>query len=190
MKKDIIFAGVGGQGIVSIAMMLAEAVSEEGLHVKQNEVHGMAQRGGAVESHVRISDQPIYSDMIPKGAADIILSTEPMEALRYTEFLQTNGVILTNNQPVKNIEYPDLEKILGKVREIKNSVIVDTEAITKELGNPKAANMAMLGALLKALNMDHVRTRIEKKIEARFAKKGENVVKGNLKALHLGMEAK
>lgn len=189
MKKDIIFAGVGGQGIVSIASMLAEAVSKAGLHVKQNEVHGMSQRGGAVVCFVRISDKPIFSDTIPTGEADVILATEPMEALRYAEFLAKNGKIVTSAEPFKNIEYPDEQKIISAIKETVGAVVVDTKSIADELKNPRAGNIAMLGALLANLGIDNITGTIEEMIRKKFSKKGDSVVEGNLKALHMGMSA-
>lgn len=185
MKYDIIFAGVGGQGIVSVAAMVVEAASREGLYAKQNEVHGMAQRGGAVSCHVRISDKPIWSDIIPKGEADYILATEPMEAIRYIEFLGPNGTIITSNQPVKNIAYPDENAIIAKIKSRPNSVVVDTAKITSELSNPKVSNIAVVGALLK--KMGRLDKTIEGSIKKKFASKGEKVVETNIKALEMGM---
>jgi indolepyruvate ferredoxin oxidoreductase beta subunit len=186
MKYDIIFAGVGGQGIISVAVMVAEAASKEGLHAKQNEVHGMAQRGGAVSCHVRISDKPIYADIIPKGSADYIFATEPMEALRYVDFLGPNGVIVTSGQPVKNIAYPDETELLETIRARGRSVIVDTAKITGELHNPKGGNIVVLGALIK--QMGRFGEEIEDLIKRRFASKGEKAVEANLKAFQIGMQ--
>lgn len=188
MKHDIIFAGVGGQGVVSIATMLMEAAGKEGLYAKQNEVHGMAQRGGAVSCHVRISDKPIWADIIPMGRADFILATEPMEALRYTEYLKPDGAIISANQPIKNIVYPEDEQVFNAIKSRPNSVIVDTAAITNELHNPKVANIAILGALLKRLG-GRLQQNLEEGIKKRFASKGADVIETNLAALHKGMAA-
>lgn len=186
MKIDIIFAGVGGQGIVSIATMLAEAAVADGLYAKQNEVHGMAQRGGAVYCHVRVSDRPIWADIIPKGAADFIVATEPMEALRYIEYLKPNGAIITSNQPVKNIPYPDESKVMHEIL-AHRCLIFDTAAIANELSNPKAANITVLGALVKQLGI--LKDEVESLIKKRFAMKGEAVISANLKAFQIGMSA-
>lgn len=186
MKIDIIFAGVGGQGIVSIASLLVEAAGREGLHAKQNEVHGMAQRGGAVSCHVRISTEPIWSDIIPKGSADYILATEPMEAIRYADFLKPDGIIITSNQPVKNIAYPEENKIFDAIKKHTGAVIVDTVTITGELHNPKVQNIAVLGALIK--KMGRLQENIEKLISKKFASKGEKVIDANLNALKMGMQ--
>ena len=98
MKTDMILSGVGGQGILSIAAVVGEAAVNEGLYMKQAEVHGMSQRGGDVQSNLRLSDQPIASDLIPKGQADLIVSLEPMEALRYLPYLKKDGWLVTNSQ--------------------------------------------------------------------------------------------
>ena len=187
MKYDIIFAGVGGQGIVSIASMLVEAAGKEGLHAKQNEVHGMSQRGGAVSCHVRISTEPIWADIIPHGSADFILATEPMEGLRYADFLKADGIIITGNQPVKNIEYPDEQKLFDAIKRHSGAVIVDTAAITAELHNPKAANIAVLGALAKKIG--RFQDKIEAIITKKFSSKGEKVVETNIKAFEMGSGA-
>jgi indolepyruvate ferredoxin oxidoreductase, beta subunit len=113
MKTDIILAGVGGQGILTIAATIGMAAVNKNLYLKQAEVHGMSQRGGDVQSNLRISDKPIYSDLIAKGCADIILSVEPMEALRYLPYLKKGGYVITNIVPFKNIpDYPETESIL------------------------------------------------------------------------------
>lgn len=186
MKKDIIFAGVGGQGIVSAAAMLVAEVDRLGFRCKQNEVHGMAQRGGSVVCHVRISDREIYSDIIPKGSADIILATEPMECLRYMGQLSKGGLAITSNRPVKNIEYPELSKILGAIKSACKSIIVDTEVLIAELKNEKAINIAMVGALSKTLSIDGLKEGILKDIERRFAKKGDAVLELNRRAFEFG----
>ena len=106
-KKDIILAGVGGQGILSIATVIGWAALDQNLHLKQAEVHGMSQRGGDVQSNLRLSRERIWSDLIPKGGCDLILSLEPMEALRYLPWLAPDGWIVTNTTPFVNIpNYP------------------------------------------------------------------------------------
>jgi len=187
MKQDIIFAGVGGQGIVSVAAMLVEAAGKKGLNAKQNEVHGMAQRGGAVSCHVRISDKPIWSDIIPKGSADFILATEPMEAIRYTDYLvPEKGTVITSNQPVKNIPYPDEKTIMNEVLKHR-CVIMDTQAIAGDLHNPKVGNIAVLGALIKQMGI--LKEEVEVLIRKKFSSKGEKVVETNLKAFQIGLNS-
>jgi indolepyruvate ferredoxin oxidoreductase beta subunit len=186
MKKDIIFAGVGGQGIVSAAAMVVSCADRLGFKCKQNEVHGMAQRGGAVVCHVRISDEEIYSDIIPRGGADIILATEPMEAIRYLDFLKKGGKIISCNRPVINIEYPDLQNVIDAIKKHSGSVIVDAKKLVAELKNERVVNIAMVGALCKVLDLDGLKEGILKDVEKRFSKKGEAVVKLNFQAFEFG----
>lgn len=189
MKKDIIFAGVGGQGIVSAAAMVVTQADRLGFKCKQNEVHGMAQRGGAVVCHVRISDEDIYSDIIPKGSADIILATEPMEALRYMDYLSKDGTVITSNRPFKNIEYPNEADVISSIEGRSKAVIVDANALVDELKNERVVNVAMIGALTKVLNMDGLQDGVLKDVEKRFGKKGEAVVELNNKAFAYGENA-
>ena len=157
MKKDIILAGVGGQGILSIATVIGEAALQEGLYLKQAEVHGMSQRGGDVQSNLRLSSEPIMSDLIPKGGADLIISLEPMEALRYIDYLRPDGWIVTSCVPFLNIpNYPDLEAVLARIRAHKNHVLLDVDTLAKQAGAPaQAANMVLLGAAIPMLGIEH-----------------------------------
>jgi indolepyruvate ferredoxin oxidoreductase beta subunit len=188
MKQDIILAGVGGQGILSIAFVIDHAALAEGLRFKQAEVHGMAQRGGAVQSHLRLSDERIWSDIIPKGAADLILSVEPLEALRYLEYLKPDGILISSSTPYKNIpDYPDLEGVLAEVRRAGRAVIVDSEKLAKEAGTSKAQNMVMLGAASPSLALKEETLR--RFVKALFEARGANIVEANLKAFDLGQGA-
>ena len=187
MKKDILIAGVGGQGILSVAFVLDNAVMEAGLNFKQTEVHGMAQRGGGVVSHVRISDGPIYSDVIPVGQAEIILGIEPLEALRYTDFLKPDGLILTNSHPFINIDnYPDLDKVTAAVQAYSH-VIVNATEIAKALGNVNAQNVVLLGALSNYMPIDP--EIMIKWVKALFQAKGDKVVELNVNAFTQGRQA-
>ena len=180
MKTDIILSGVGGQGILSIAAAIGEAALKEGLYMKQAEVHGMSQRGGDVQSNLRLSDQPIASDLIPLGHADLIISLEPMESLRYLPYLHKEGWLVTNSQPFINIpNYPELDKLPHKV-------VLDVEAIAKEAGSVRAANIVMLGAATPFLGLEY--EKIEEGVRSIFARKGEEIVAMNLKALKAGYE--
>ena len=188
MEKNIILAGVGGQGILSIAFVIDNAALDAGFHFKQAEVHGMAQRGGAVQSHLRISDQEIFSDLIPKGEADMILSVEPLEALRYFDFLRPDGVVVTGSTPYRNIaDYPNIEAVLKAVRRASRSVVVDSEGLAKEAGTSKAQNIVMLGAASPFLRLR--KESLRRFIGALFEAKGPSVVEANLKAFELGREA-
>ena len=186
MQKDIILAGVGGQGILSIASCIGIAAVEENLYLKQAEVHGMSQRGGDVQSHLRLSSNEIASDLIPEGKADMIISVEPMEALRYLPMLSKNGVIITASEPFINIDnYPEVEKVYEELKK-HNAIIVDADTIAKECGNIRAANMVIFGAAVPSLEID-MQT-IENSIRKQFGSKGEEVVELNLKAVKAGFE--
>ena len=188
MKQDIILVGVGGQGILSIAFVIDNAALEEGLNFKQAEVHGMAQRGGAVQSHLRISSEVIYSDLIPKGEADMILSVEPLETLRYFDYLSLGGTVVSSSSPYVNIpDYPHIETILDKIQSVERKVIVDSQALAKEAGFSKAQNMVMLGAASSYLILK--RESLERFIRVLFEAQGDRVVEINLKAFRLGSEA-
>lgn len=187
MKTNIILAGVGGQGILSIAAVLGEATLQNNYFLKQAETHGMSQRGGAVVSHLRISDSPIASDLIPMGKADIILSVEPMESLRYLDFLKPGGYLVTNTTPFVNIpNYPAIESILNEINQQSHSVSIDADKIAKEIGNGKASNMVMLGAASPFIEIPV--ENIEKAIKQIFQRKGTDIVDLNLKAFNSGRE--
>lgn len=187
MKIDIILAGVGGQGILSIAAVIGDAALKEGLHMKQAEVHGMSQRGGDVQSNLRLSDQPIASDLIGKGQADLIISLEPMEALRYLPYLSKEGWLVTNTKPFINIpNYPEMDKIEEAINQLPNKVSLDVESIAQELGSPRVANIVMLGASVPFLQLGY--DKIADSIRGIFERKGEEVVQTNLAALKKGYE--
>jgi len=186
MKTDMVIAGVGGQGILSIAAALGSAALDNDLYMKQAETHGMSQRGGDVQSFMRISDKPIYSDLIPKGGADIILSVEPMEALRYLPYLKQGGYVVTNSTPFINItDYPEQEKLEETIKSLPNYVLIDADRIAKEeVGSTRAFNFVMLGAA--SLFIDVPFEYLEEGIRKIFSRKGDEVVDMNIKALHAG----
>jgi len=187
MKADIILSGVGGQGILSIAAVIGEAALKEGLYMKQAEVHGMSQRGGDVQSNLRLSDQPISSDLIPKGHADLIISLEPMESLRYLPYLKKDGWLVTNSQPFINIpNYPPVETVMAELDKLPKKVVLDVEAIAKEIGSVRAANIVMLGAATPFLGIEY--SKIEDGIRRIFGRKGDEVVQMNLAALKAGYD--
>ena len=178
MKKDIILAGVGGQGILSIATVIGSAALEQGLYLKQAEVHGMSQRGGDVQSNLRLSSAPIYSDLIPKGGADLIVSLEPMEALRYVPYLAPDGWIITNTTPLVNIpDYPPMDRVLEAM---------DVDGMAKDLGSPRGANMVLLGAMSAVLHILEPE-KLREGIRRVFGRKGEAVVASNIKAFDAGL---
>ncbi|MCQ2066343.1 MAG: indolepyruvate oxidoreductase subunit beta [Bacteroidaceae bacterium] len=188
MKTDIILAGVGGQGILSIATVIGQAALEEGLYIKQAEVHGMSQRGGDVQSNLRLSDRPIASDLISLGQADIIIAMEPMEALRYKEFLNPDGWIITSSNPFVNIpNYPDVDAVISELKEMKNIILIDTEKIGSENKMSKSVNMILLGAASKALSSISFE-KLCASVKTIFGAKGEAVVEMNIRALEIGRD--
>ncbi len=188
MKKDIILSGVGGQGILSVATIIGEAATRMGLTLKQAEVHGMSQRGGDVQSNLRLSDAAIASDLIPLGAADMILSLEPMEALRYLPYLSADGWIITSTAPFKNIpNYPDEEALLAELKSQPHVVALDIEKLAKENQMPKSGNVILLGAAAAFLQIIDAST-LRESVGRIFASKGEAVVALNYQAFDLGYD--
>ncbi|HIY36377.1 MAG TPA: indolepyruvate oxidoreductase subunit beta [Candidatus Paraprevotella stercorigallinarum] len=186
MKQDIILSGVGGQGILSIATIIGEAATRSGLTLKQAEVHGMSQRGGDVQSNLRLSDEAISSDLIAMGTADMILSLEPMEALRYLPYLGKDGWIITSSAPFKNIpNYPEDEALMNELRSLPHVVMVDVERLAKEHQMPKCANVILLGAASRFLGILTVE-QLRDSIARVFASKGEAVVEMNKRAFDIG----
>ncbi|MCL2168282.1 MAG: indolepyruvate oxidoreductase subunit beta [Lentimicrobiaceae bacterium] len=187
MKIDIILAGVGGQGILSIASIIGYAALKKGLTLKQAEVHGMSQRGGDVQSHFRLADHEIASDLIPKGQADLIISVEPMEALRYLPWLSKEGWLISNDQPfINTVNYPSVEKIYAELDKLRHKVVVNADKMAKELGAARSANMVILGAASPHIAIPF--EDIENSVKEVFARKGEEVVHINLACLRAGRE--
>jgi indolepyruvate ferredoxin oxidoreductase beta subunit len=187
MKTDIILSGVGGQGILSIAAVIGEAALKEGLYMKQSEVHGMSQRGGDVQSNLRLSDRPVASDLIPRGQANLIISLEPMESLRYLPYLRADGWLVTNTRPFVNIpNYPPLESIMDELVRLPRRVLLDVEAIAQQTGSPRTANIVMLGASTPFLGIAYAK--IAEGVRSIFERKGEAIVSLNLKALRAGFK--
>jgi indolepyruvate ferredoxin oxidoreductase beta subunit len=188
MKYDVIIAGVGGQGVLSVAVIIAGAAMEEGLAVKQSEVHGMAQRGGAVQSNLRLASGPIASDMVPRGCASMILGMEPLESLRYLDFLAAGGVLVTATHPVANIpDYPEMPALLAEIRRLPRAVLVDAESPARREGNPQGINVVMVGAASHWLPVQEATLR--RCIERRFAARGAALVEANLRLFEAGRRA-
>ena len=190
MKKDIILCGVGGQGILSIATIIGEAATKAGVNLKQAEVHGMSQRGGDVQSNLRLSTEPIYSDLIAQGGCDVVISMEPMESLRYLPYLSKNGVIVTSNKPFINIpNYPEETALFEELDALPNDVIkLDIEQVAKDAGNARGANMVLLGMAAPFIEIVTVE-QLRSAIATIFARKGEAIVEANLKAFDEGVKA-
>jgi indolepyruvate ferredoxin oxidoreductase beta subunit len=188
MKKDIIISGVGGQGILTIAATIGTAALSEGLQLKQAETHGMSQRGGDVQSHLRLSSNEIASDLIPEGKVDMIISVEPLESLRYVHMLNREaGWLISSMNPFKNIRnYPSLEEVLNEIWKLPRYVTIDAERVAKDLGSVKAANIVVLGAASPFLGLKY--ESLELAIEQMFSKKGKDMVNLNLHALKAGCD--
>lgn len=187
MKKDIILAGVGGQGIISIAAIIGYAALEQGMYLKQSEVHGMSQRGGEVMSNLRISHHDIASDLIPFGQADMIISIEPLESLRYLPYLSREGWLVTNTTPFNNIpNYPDMELVMAEVQKVPHHIALGADAIAKAAGSVKATNIVILGAASPFLGMAY--EKLEDSIRYTFRKKGDKIIELNLAALKAGRD--
>ena len=185
--KSIMIVGVGGQGTLLASRILGAALISNGFDVKVSEVHGMSQRGGDVQSNLRLSDEPIASDLIPKGHADLIISLEPMESLRYLPYLKKEGWLVTNSRPFVNIpNYPEIEKVNAELDRLPHKVVLDVEEIAKEAGSVRAANIVMLGAAAPFIGIEY--DKIEAGIRQIFGRKGEDIVNMNLKALKAGYD--
>ena len=189
MKKDIILAGVGGQGILTIATIIGDAAARRGINLKQAEVHGMSQRGGDVQSNLRLSTDEIYSDLIAQGAADLIISIEPMEALRYVGYLHADGCVVTSSHPFKNIpNYPDEEALMAELQALPHTAILPIEDVARENSLPKSANIILLGMAAKYIEILSAEA-LRESIAHVFASKGAAVVEQNQRAFDLGLNA-
>lgn len=189
MKKDIILCGVGGQGILSIATVIGEAATRNGLCLKQAEVHGMSQRGGDVQSHLRLSTDEIWSDLIPHASADLVISMEPMESLRYLAWLSASGTVVTSSKPFVNIpDYPAAELLQGELAALPSVVSLDIEQIARDLSSPRSANMVLLGMAAPYIGILQI-AQLRDAIITVFSRKGQAVVDANLKAFDAGVVA-
>ena len=189
MKKDIILCGVGGQGILSIATIIGDAATVAGINLKQAEVHGMSQRGGDVQSNLRLSTETIYSDLIAQGKTDVVISMEPMEALRYLPYLAKDGTIVTSSKPFVNIpNNPEEAALMAELDSMPSVVKLDIDSVAKDAGNARGANMVLLGMAAPYIEILSVE-QLRKAISVIFARKGETVVDANLKAFDCGVAA-
>lgn len=187
MKRDIKLSGVGGQGILTIATVIGEAATAAGLYLKQAEVHGMSQRGGDVQSDLRLGTDPVSSDLIPLGQADLIISMEPMEALRYLPYLAPDGAVVTASRPLVNIsDYPEEAALLAELDALPHVVRLDIEGLAREQGLPKSANMILLGMAAPFLGLLSPEQLLDA-LGRVFARKGGAVVQANAAAFRLGL---
>jgi indolepyruvate ferredoxin oxidoreductase, beta subunit len=188
MIKNIVLAGVGGQGILSIAYCICKAALKRDYQIKQSEVHGMSQRGGNVESHVRFSDASIPAALIPRGQADLIIAVEPLEALRHEDFLRPDGVVVSSVTPIVNFDdYPDPQTVLQRIAQVADHVLLDSKHLAKVAGNTRVENIIILGAASERLGLRL--DEFDKVLEELFAEKGERMVETNQRALRIGRRA-
>ena len=188
MNFDLVLAGVGGQGVLSMAYVIDHAAVDRGFTIKQPEVHGMAQRGGAISAYVRMSDGPVKSDIIPDGTAKAVLSVEPLEALRYTKLLAPDGWVVTDVTPLINMAgYPNPAALFEVLFQVPHLVAVDATKLALKAGAMKAQNMVVVGAASSHLPVPL--ELLEKHVAGLFAAKGERLVKSNLAAFRMGVAA-
>jgi len=188
LTRNLVLAGVGGQGILTIAQAIGHAATDLNLHVKQAETHGMSQRGGAVISHMRYSTEPVYSDLVQEGGADLLLAVEPLEALRWLKYLSPDGNLVVNVKPVKNVpNYPELEEVLGVIHRIPGHTLIDADRLASLAGSARSANMVLVGAASPMLGFDD--DQWERTLRKIWSAKGERVVETNLKAFRYGRDA-
>ena len=173
---------------MSIATIIGEAATKAGIHLKQAEVHGMSQRGGDAQPNLRLSTETIYSDLIALGSCALIISMEPMEALRYLPYLSKDGVIVTSNKPLVNIpNYPEEKELFEELAALPHVVQLDIEQVAKEAGNARGANVVLLGKAARYLEIV-TPEQLREAVATIFARKGEAVVEANLKAFDAANE--
>jgi indolepyruvate ferredoxin oxidoreductase beta subunit len=188
MKYDIVLCGVGGQGVLSMAAVIGLAAAGEGRRAKQSEVHGMAQRGSTVHAHLRLSEHVIESDLIALGGADLLLSMEPLESLRYLDWLSPRGAVVTAAEPVVNMPgYPPIDEVLARIRALPRAIVVEAERLAREAGDAQAVNTVIVGAAAHLLPVGTAS--LEKALEQIFTRKGEDVLRMNLAAFRAGQAA-
>lgn len=186
--KNILLVGVGGQGTILVSKILSTGLMNAGYDVKMSEVHGMAQRGGSVSSQVRFGTK-VYSPIIGKGQADILVAFETMEALRWLEYLNPKGKAVVNEYQIPSApilmgkcDYP--EGVLATIKSKVNTTVIKAGEIAEKLGNPKAMNIVLFGALVKGMGLSDIdwEATIRENVKA-------STVEVNIRAFRAGMEA-
>lgn len=181
----IILSGVGGQGVLSLAQILLEALRRSGLHTLQSEIHGMSQRGGSVHAQVCYAEAPLSSPIIDEGCADLLIALEPLEALRYVSMLRLNGALVVSEEPQTDMAgYPPLEDIYAALKAVPGAHLVDTEDLARRLNHRQAGGMALLGMASRFLPVDDAVWR--EVIAQRFEAKGPRITEKNLEAFEAG----
>jgi len=191
-ELNIVLTGVGGQGTIAMSEVLGRAAVIDGYKVRGSEVLGMAQRGGAVITFLRLG-KDVYGPMVPEGKADVMIAMEPSEALRNLRFLSKNTIVVVGTRPMVPpsvslglSSYPDVDVVIKKLEEMSGQVItIDPYQLAAEAGDAIAANMVMLGALAGTGRLPLKVESLKKAITERF--KGR-IVEVNLKAFDLGYE--
>ena len=176
MTKAIILVGVGGQGTITTSTILSKGLIEKGYDVKMSEIHGMSQRGGTVVTQIKYGDK-VYSPIVGDGEADMIVSFEKIEAVRMVSYLKEGGIIITDNREIYPMpvltgaaEYPH-DAIEELKKAVPNVVVVEAYNVAEELGNVKAQNIVLLGALVKQMGLEDIdwKSLIEKNVPAKMA---------------------
>jgi len=181
----IVLSGVGGQGVLSLAQIVLEALRRSGLHALQSEIHGMSQRGGSVHAQVCFSKVPLTSPIIDEGCADLLIALEPLEALRYVSMLRMNGHLVVSEEPQVNMEgYPPIEDVYAALKAVRGSHLIDTEDLARKLNHKQAGGMALLGMASKFLPVSEETWRDV--ITQRFEAKGARVTEKNIEAFQAG----
>jgi indolepyruvate ferredoxin oxidoreductase beta subunit len=181
----IVLSGVGGQGVLSLAQILLEALRRSGLQALQSEIHGMSQRGGSVHAQDCFSSLPLTSPIIEEGRADLLIALEPLEALRYVSMLAIHGHLVVSEEPQVNMEgYPPLDDVYAALKAVPGAPLVDTEDLARRLNHRQAGGMVLLGMASKFLPVAASVWR--EVISQRFESKGPRVTEKNLEAFEVG----
>ena len=181
----IVLSGVGGQGVLSLAQILLEALRRSGLHALQSEIHGMSQRGGSVHAQVCFSEAALTSPILDEGGADLLIALEPLEALRYVSMLRLDGHLVVSEEPQMDMAgYPPLDDVYAALKAVRGVHLIDTEDLARSLNHRQAGGMALLGMASRFLPVDDAVWRDV--ISQRFESKGARVMEKNLEAFEAG----
>ena len=181
----IVLSGVGGQGVLSLAQIVLEALRRSGFHALQSEIHGMSQRGGSVHAQVCFSEVPLTSPIIDEGCAELLIALEPLEALRYVAMLRMDGHLVVSEEPQVNMEgYPPLDDVYAALKAVRGAHLLDTEDLARRLNHRQAGGMALLGMASRHLPVPEATWHAV--ITERFEAKGARIIEKNLEAFEAG----